>query len=77
MQKADISTITIIQGYIPEAIGQITELHATYYSKYWSLDLNFEAEVATELSEFLLRFDPTYDGIWLAVLGEEIVGAIA
>lgn len=66
-----------IKGYIPGAIGRITELHAVYYSQNWGLDVKFEAEVATELSEFLLRFDPSCDGIWTAVLNGEIVGAIA
>jgi GNAT superfamily N-acetyltransferase len=66
-----------IRGYVPGAIGRITELHAVYYSQNWGLDVKFEAEVATQLSEFLLRFDPIYDGIWTAVLNGEIVGAIA
>ena len=66
-----------IRGYVPGAIGRITELHATYYSKHWGLKLNFEAEIATELSKFLLRFDETHDGIWIAVLDGNIVGSIA
>lgn len=76
MQKIDISNIEL-KGYIPGAIGRITELHATYYSQHWGLNLNFEAEAATGLSEFLLRFDPTRDGFWTAVLQGTIVGAIA
>lgn len=76
MQKVNLAEVDI-KGYIPGAIGRITQLHATYYSLNWGLDLNFEVEVATELSEFLLRFDPTSDGFWTAVLHGTIVGAIA
>jgi len=65
-----------ITGYQPGAIGRITELHGTYYSKHWDLGLYFEAKVATELAAFLSRFNPARDGLWLAKVGGEIVGAI-
>jgi GNAT superfamily N-acetyltransferase len=64
-------------GYVPGAIGKITELHATYYKQYWDFDLFFESKVATELSEFLNRFNSVHDGFWLAMMDEEIVGGIA
>jgi GNAT superfamily N-acetyltransferase len=66
-----------LSGYIPGAIGRIAELHATYYHKHWGFDLFFESKVATELSEFLQRFNETHDGFWVASVGEKIVGAIA
>ena len=64
-------------GYVPGAIGRITELHATYYKRYWGFGLFFESKVATELSEFLNRFNPVHDGFWLAMMDEKIVGAVA
>lgn len=64
-------------GYLPGAIGKITELHATYYSKHWGLDLSFESQVATELSEFLLRFNKAHDGFWVATVDEKIVASVA
>ncbi len=64
-------------GYIPGAIGRITELHATYYNEHWGFDLNFEYQVATELSEFLIRFNEASDGFWLAILDGKIVGSVA
>ena len=64
-------------GYVPGAIGRITELHATYYKKHWDFDLFFEAKVATELSGFLGHFDPAHDGFWLAMMNDKIVGAVA
>jgi GNAT superfamily N-acetyltransferase len=64
-------------GYVPGAIGRITELHATYYKKHWDFDLFFESKVATELSEFLNRFNQDHDGFWLAIMDDKIVGAVA
>jgi len=66
-----------LSGYIPGAIGRIAELHGTYYYKHWGFHLFFESKVATELSEFLRRFNETHDGFWVASAEEEIVGAIA
>lgn len=66
-----------LTGYIPGAIGRITEMHATYYYSNWGFDLFFESKVATELSEFLNRFQARRDGFWTARAGEEIVGSVA
>lgn len=63
-------------GYTAGALGRIIELHGTYYAKNWGMGLYFEAKVATELAEFLRRFDPESDGAWFAVVGEKIVGSI-
>ena len=65
-----------LTGYYPGAIGAITQLHGMYYHQNWDLGLYFEAKIATELSEFLNRFDPARDGFWLARDGEKFVGAI-
>lgn len=67
----------IISGYIPGAIGRITELHATYYSRHAGFGLFFESKVASEMSEFLNRYEEKQDGFWVAVAGEEIIGSIA
>jgi GNAT superfamily N-acetyltransferase len=40
------------------------------------LGLYFEAKAATELSEFLSRFDLSRDGAWFARVNGEIVGGI-
>jgi ribosomal protein S18 acetylase RimI-like enzyme len=65
-----------LTGYVPGALGRITELHGTYYHTHWDLGLYFEAKVATELAAFLNRFDAVCDGLWLARDGEKIVGAV-
>lgn len=65
-----------ITGYRPGALGRIVELHGSYYHEHWGLDVKFEAEVARELAEFLLRFDAERDGLWLALAGNRVAGSI-
>lgn len=65
-----------LTGYTPGALGRITELHGTYYARYWDLGLYFEAKVATEMAEFLNRFDADHDGAWFAEIEGKIVGGI-
>ncbi|MFH1059394.1 MAG: GNAT family N-acetyltransferase [Pseudomonadota bacterium] len=64
-------------GYYPGAIGQVAALHAAYYAEHWGFDLSFEAQVATELSRFLLDFDPARDFFRAARAGERLAGAVA
>ena len=66
-----------LSGYVPGAIGRIVELHATYYHKHWGFGLYFESKVATELSEFLCRFEEGRDGFWIASTDRNIVGSVA
>jgi len=68
--------VEIVKGYIPGSIGRVAELHGTYYQQHWGFSLFFEAKVATELAEFLGRYDPQRDGFWIAVLGGRIEGSI-
>ena len=67
----------VLSGYIPGAIGRITELHARYYRDNWGFGLFFESKVATELAEFLGRYDDSRDLFRVATRGELIVGAIS
>jgi GNAT superfamily N-acetyltransferase len=66
-----------VSEYIPGLLGRITELHGKYYHQHWGFDLFFEAKVATELADFLNHFDPGHDGLWIADVDKQIVGAIA
>jgi GNAT superfamily N-acetyltransferase len=66
----------IERRYIPGSIGRISELHGTYYHDQWGFGLYFEAKVATELSEFLRRYDKNRDGIWLASVDGRVEGSI-
>ena len=66
----------IESGYIPGSIGRIAELHGTYYHDHWGFGLYFEAKVATELSEFLQRYDKSSDGIWIATVNGRVEGSV-
>ena len=66
-----------LSGYVPGAIGKVTELHATYYHEHWGFDVSFETQVARELSAFISRFDKDSDGFWIAAMGGKFAGAIA
>lgn len=65
------------QGYSPGTVGRITEAHAVYYHKHWGFDVSFEAQVAAELSAFLIDFKAERDGLWVATVDEVFAGAIA
>jgi GNAT superfamily N-acetyltransferase len=55
----------------------VTALHGIYYARDWGFDRGFEAEVATELGEFMAEFDAARDGFWIATRGDAILGAVA
>ena len=67
----------VIGGYCPGALGRVAEMHAEYYHRHWGFGLFFEAKVATELSEFLCRFEKRRDGFWTLLNGDRVEGAIA
>ena len=69
--------ISLRFGYRPGCIGRITELHAAYYAKTAGFGVEFEAKVATELAAFCRGYMADRDGLWLALDGDEIEGAIA
>jgi len=69
-------TNTIINGYIPGAIGRIAEMHARYYSEHWGFGKFFEAKVASELSEFVSRLDDQRDGLWTVCSDKRVLGSI-
>ncbi len=66
-----------IEDYRPGAIGRIAQLHAEYYSRTHGFGLTFEAKVARELSEFLVRRDPMRDFFKIVVAGDRVQGSIA
>ena len=66
----------IVRDYVPGVIGRVTELHATYYARRWGFGRFFETKVATEFSAFVQRYDRRGDGLWAAVLGGRVEGAV-
>jgi len=69
--------VEIVKDYVPGSIGRVAELHGIYYQKHWGFGLFFEAKVASELAEFLKRYDERRDGFWTASQGRHVEGAIA
>jgi len=67
----------ILKGYQPGVIGRLAELHATYYHQNWGFGLFFETRVATELSEFLSRYEESRDGFWTLCKNRRVEGGIA
>ena len=65
-----------VTGYQPGIIGRIAELHALYYSRKWNFSHFFEAKVATELSNFINRYNKAQDCIWSLVIDGTIEGSI-
>jgi len=72
MQDAEIR-----EGYVPGAVGRIVELHAGYYHEHWGFGLPFETKVATELAEFLGRYEESRDRFWVVMQDGRIEGSLA
>ena len=66
---------TISEGYAPGCIGRVAQLHAAFYSATNGFGVEFEAKVASELSQFCLSYAPGRDGIWLA-RSPEVEGSV-
>jgi GNAT superfamily N-acetyltransferase len=71
------SDLVWYQGYSPGVVGRITEAHAVYYHRYWGFDVSFEAQVAAELSAFVIDYQVERDGLWEAAVDGVFAGAIA
>ncbi len=68
--------VAIHKGYVPGAIGRVIELHGTYYHAHWRFGPFFEAKVATELAEFIGRYDAQRDGFWTASVDGRVEGSL-
>ena len=71
-----MSGVEICKGYVPGAIGRVIELHGTYYHAHSGFGSFFEAKVASELAEFISRYDERRDGFWTAWAGGRVEGSI-
>ena len=61
----------------PGNIGYLTYLHGILYAEECGYDQTFEAYVAGGLAEFVKKFSPDKDRIWLAKTNSRIIGSIA
>jgi GNAT superfamily N-acetyltransferase len=61
----------------PGDIGYLTYLHGLLYAEECGYNKKFEAYVAGGLAEFVQKFSPDKDRIWLAEKNVRIIGSIA
>jgi GNAT superfamily N-acetyltransferase len=66
----------IVPAYLPGAVGAVASLHAGYYGPAHGFGAFFEAKVARGFADFVERFDPARDGVWLVVDDGRICGSI-
>ncbi|BDG70286.1 GNAT family N-acetyltransferase [Roseomonas fluvialis] len=64
-------------AWTPGAIGDIAALHARTYAATHGFGAFFEAKVARELGDFLLRLDPARDLFRCAMRDGRVLGSIA
>jgi GNAT superfamily N-acetyltransferase len=64
-------------GYYPGVIGKITEVHAVYYNQHWGFDVSFETQEGRELANFIMEFNETRDGLWVAKRNNMFAGSVA
>jgi len=69
--------IALHTTWTPGAIGDIAALHARTYAASHGFGAYFEAKVARELGDFLLRLDPARDLFRCAVGEGRVLGSIA
>lgn len=67
----------VFDGYRPCALAGVLGLHMDYYAREWNFGLAFETKVASELSEFLGRFEDGRDLFLTAWRGEALAGSIS
>jgi GNAT superfamily N-acetyltransferase len=67
----------ITRDYVPGSLGSVVAIHAAYYHEHWGFGLYFEAKIATELAEFLQKYEPGRDGFWTTSIDGRVEGSIA
>ena len=72
-----MSSVRLRDRLRPGDIGHVVYRHGVLYARERGWDHRFEAYVAGPLAEFALRHDPERERMWLAEIGERIVGSIA
>ena len=68
--------VGIHKGHVPGAIGRVIELHGLYYHAHWGFGPVFEAKVASELAEFIRRYDTQRDGFWTVAVDGRVEASI-
>lgn len=75
-QATDTDNITIRTEIRPGDMGYITYLHGMLYDREYNYDYNFERYITLGFNEFLEKFDPEKDRVWIVEDGDKIVGSV-
>jgi ribosomal protein S18 acetylase RimI-like enzyme len=61
-----VSGVAVRHGWAPGVVGEAVRAHAAFYAREWGFGPFFEAKVAREMGDFLLRYDPARDRLFRA-----------
>lgn len=70
------ANIRIRTQMIPGDAGAIVRMHALIYHKEFGYQAAFEHFIMKGLLEFISRYNPQKDGVWIAEDNDKIVGSI-
>ena len=69
--------VSIRRGSAADDVNELVRMHGEVYESEYGLDPSFAADVATQLAELRRRGWPgPGEGLWLAELGDQVVGSI-
>lgn len=66
----------VLRDPAPGDIGWVVHRHGALYAQEYGLDLSFEALVAKVAGEFVERFDPAWERVWIAEVDGAVVGSV-
>jgi GNAT superfamily N-acetyltransferase len=69
--------VVIRPGYEPGLLGRIGELHGRYYAAAWGSGAPFEVLVLRDVCDFIEGYDPEWDLVLAAYIGDTLVGSIS
>lgn len=70
------NVVNIGTGYTPALTARVVEMLIPYMGAHMGFGAAFEARVASDLAQFILRLEAPHNEIWHAWLGDKIVGSI-
>ena len=74
MKKAGLQEISIRTKLLPGDIGYVIHRHGALYAREYGFGLQFETYVAEGLCEFMERYDPATNRVWVCEHKGRMVG---